>query len=613
MNWTELLHHDHTPFYLSTLEASVGDTVRVRLRVPASVALIQARVMSLKSGEASFTPLTLASSQTHPDWQYWETDLELHTRTLRYIFALSTSDDTVFHSARGATHAPPSFRDWHQIICDHHSPDWLSDRVFYQIFPDRFKNGDPSNDVQSGEYNYAGKPVIRKEWHELPTKGGNVFEHWGGDLEGIRQGLDYLEALGVNGIYLNPIFVSPSNHRYDTEDYMRVDPHLGGDAALRTLLDEAHARGFKVVLDGVFNHTGDRLEEFQRARDNHPERALYTWLPGGGYEAFFGVPTLPKLDFASPMTYTHFLEGEHAPLRHWLRFGADGWRLDVAHMMGEAGIDRGNLAVLKRLKAAARVEDSQSWIFGERFWDAEAALQGPSDALGHDGGGEDGVMNYHGFTLPITDWLGGTTIYNTPIQLETSELAALICERHRVIPTPMSLSNYNLIGSHDIPRALTRFAGDKNKLISAFTLLMSFPGVPGIYYGDEIGLSGAGDPHCRAPFPWDATKWDTGLLETVKKLIKARRSSVALQRGALVWLLTTLETIIFARVYTHEDGRVETAIVAATRGAGETVSVDLTKLGSSHLEWRDCVTDEIVKAQGQTLELTVSSRGALLV
>ena len=275
MNWTELLHHDHTPFYLSTLEASVGDTVRVRLRVPASVTLIQARVMSLKSGEASFTPLTLTSSQTHPDWQYWETDLELHTRTLRYIFALSTSDDTVFHSARGATHAPPSFRDWHQIICDHHSPDWLSDRVFYQIFPDRFKNGDPSNDVQTNEYNYAGKPVIRKEWHELPTKGGNVFEHWGGDLEGIRQGLDYLEALGVNGIYLNPIFVSPSNHRYDTEDYMRVDPHLGGDAALRTLLDEAHARGFKVVLDGVFNHTGDRLEEFQRARDNHPERALY--------------------------------------------------------------------------------------------------------------------------------------------------------------------------------------------------------------------------------------------------------------------------------------------------------------------------------------------------
>jgi alpha-glucosidase len=223
------------------------------------------------------------------------------------------------------------------------------------------------------------------------------------------------------------------------------------------------------------------------------------------------------------------------------------------------------------------------------------------------------VMNYHGFTLPITDWLGGTTIFDTPVQLETSELATLIVERHRVIPTPMSLSNYNLIGSHDIPRPLTRFAGNKAKLSSAFTLLLSFPGVPGIYYGDEIGLMGAGDPFCRAPFPWNESAWDTDLLETVKKLIRARRSSLALQRGALKWLTTTLETIVFARVYTHADGRVETALVAATRGAGEAVNVDLTKLGSSHLEWRDAVTGEVVKAQAQTLELTVSSRGVLLV
>jgi alpha-glucosidase len=611
MNWTDLIHHDHTPFYLSTIEASVGDNVRVRLRLPKEAKIESAFLVSLVSGERHSVPMRALEVSAQPNWQFFEADLELHARTVRYMFWIITFDDTVLFSSRGAGHANPSFRDWFQFLADHHRPNWLDDRVFYQIFPDRFKNGDPSNDVKSGEYEYNGKPVIQKAWHELPTKAGNVFEHWGGDLEGIRQGLDYLESLGVNGLYLNPIFVSPSNHRYDIEDYLNVDPHLGGNDALRQLIDEAHARGFKIVLDGVFNHTGDRLEAFKKARDNHPERALYTWLPNGKYEAFFGVPTLPKLDFASPLTFERFLEGEDAPVRHWLRFGADGWRLDVAHMMGARGIDANNLEVLRRLKVAARSEDPEAWIFGERFWDAEAALQGPNDTFGHDGGGEDGVMNYHGFTLPITDWLSGMTIFDRPIRLETDELAALIQERLRVIPPAMQLSQYNLIGSHDIPRPLTRLGGDTAKLRTAFTLLLGFPGVPGIYYGDEIGLSGGNDPFCRAPFPWNENAWDHSVLEHVKALIKARRSSLALQRGSLVWLAHTEDSIAYARVFTHADGRAENAIIAATRGTGETLEIDVRKLEG--MGWVDAVTGERVEARGDgLLEVSVQT-GILLI
>jgi alpha-glucosidase len=565
MTWTNALYHDETPYYLSQLEASVGDTVRVRLRVPKDVTFKAVWLTELRAGERQRVPMREIENPHQPDFAFFEADLELHARTVRYAFLLLTEDDSVQFCTRGALRTNPSFRDWFQFVCDVHSPNWLSDRVFYQIFPDRFKNGDASNDVYTGEYLYNGKPVVRKEWHELPTKAGNIFEHWGGDLEGIRQGLDYLEALGVNGIYLNPIFKSPSNHRYDIEDYMVVDPHLGGDEALRRLLDEAHARGFKVILDGVFNHTGDRLEAFQRAKDNHAERELYTWLPGGGYEAFAGVKTLPKLDFASPVTYERFLEHPDSPVRHWLRFGADGWRLDVAHMMGARGIDADNLKVLRHLRNAARAENPEAWIFGERFWDAEAALQGPSDALGHDGGGEDGVMNYHGFTLPITDWLSGTTIFETPVQLETEEMVSLILERYRVLPPLARLSQYNLIGSHDIPRPLERMGGDQAKLRAAFTLLLTFPGIPGIYYGDEVGLGGGGDPFCRAPFPWDESQWNLETLEHVKGLVKLRRSSLALQRGALVWLGQTTDGVEYARVYTHEDGREERVVVAVAR------------------------------------------------
>jgi alpha-glucosidase len=611
MSWTTTLHHDHTPFYLSQLEASVGDTVRVRLRVPKDLKLESVLLADLRSGERHTTPMKRITVNTQPDFAFYEADLELHARTVRYKFWLQTSDDSVQFCAKGATRANPSFRDWFQFVCDVHRPNWLDDRVFYQIFPDRFKNGDPSNDVQTGEYTYNGKPVVKKEWHELPTRAGNVFEHWGGDLEGIRQGLDYLEALGVNGIYLNPIFTSPSNHRYDTENYLEVDPHLGGEDALRRLLDEAHARGFKIVLDGVFNHTGDRLEAFKRARENHAERELYTWLPNGKYEAFFGVPTLPKLDFASPVTYERFLEAPDSPVRHWLRFGVDGWRLDVAHMMGARGIDADNLKVHRHLRAAARSENPEAWIFGERFWDAEAALQGPNDALSSDGGGEDGVMNYHGFTLPVTDWLAGVTILEKPVQLETAEMTELVQERYRVLPPLARLSQYNLIGSHDIPRPLERLKGDSSKLSAAFTLLMGFPGVPGIYYGDEIGLMGGHDPFCRAPFPWDETQWDTGLLETVKKLVKARRSSLALRQGSLVWLTHTQDSIAFARVFTHADGRVESAIVAATRQTGETLSLDVT--GLSNLEWTNSVNGEVVTARDGQLEVVVSSDGVLLI
>jgi alpha-glucosidase len=299
-------------------------------------------------------------------------------------------------------------------------------------------------------------------------------------------------------------------------------------------------------------------------------------------------------------------------VRHWLRFGADGWRLDVAHMMGAGGIDTNNLEVLRRLKTAARSENPEAWIFGERFWDAEAALQGPNDAFGHDGGGEDGVMNYHGFTLPITDWLSGMTIFDRPVQLATAELVALMQERLRVIPPAIQLSQYNLIGSHDIPRPLTRMGGDLAKLRTAFTLLMTFPGVPGIYYGDEIGLSGGNDPFCRAPFPWDETQWDLETLEHVKGLIQLRRSSLALQRGSLVWLAHTDDSIVYARVFTHEDGREESVIVAATRGAGETIQIDVGRLEGTG--WVDAVTRERVESQGDgLLELKVLMNGACII
>jgi alpha-glucosidase len=605
------LYHDATPFYSSESEAKLGDTLTVRVRLPAEVKPKEVLLVVLKYGEMHRTPMK--HFKTQGSFQYFEGKLELHALTTKYIFNVMTDTDTVQLSSRGVSRVNPPFRDYFQFLADHHRPAWLEDRVFYQIFPDRFENGDPSNDVQTGEYSYGKKPVVKKAWDELPTRAGNVYEHFGGDLQGITKRLDYLEELGVNGIYLNPIFTSPSNHRYDIQNFLEIDPHLGGESALKELLEAAHARGFKIILDGVFNHTGDKLPAFQSALKDGLHRQMYTFLASGKYEAFFGVPTLPKLDFASQMTFEHFLEEETAPVRHWLRFGADGWRLDVAHMMGASGRDDGNLEIHKRLKAAARLENSEAWVFGERFWDAEAALQGPNDYANFAGGGEDGVMNYQGFALPVTDWLSGWSIFDRPVNVPTSELEHVLLESYRVVPQPMRMSHYNLVGSHDIPRLLERLKGDVSKHRTALALMLAYPGVPGIYYGDEIGMMGGADPLNRAPMIWDESRWDKNLREDVKKLIRARRSSRALQAGNLVWLASQDETIAFARAFTDESGRADVAIVSATRDSvAGLLKLDLKLAGVETGVWQDVLTLEQFTATDGILEIPVSSVRVLL-
>ena len=610
MDWTNYLHHDHTPFYVSKPEAEVGETVRFRLRVPKNAPISKIELMVLRINEMHCVPMTVVSTQ--PDWLYFEADLELVARRTPYCFWVHGQDQSLKYSSKGVQRSNPAFRDWFVYLAEHHRPDWLEDRVFYQIFPDRFFNGNPATDVQSDEYNYMGKPVQRMNWDDQPQQEFGPLQFWGGDLEGIRQKLPYLTDLGVNGLYLNPIFTSPSNHRYDISNYLEIDPHLGGQPAFDALIADAKQQGFKVILDGVFNHTGNRATEFKKALENKIERQMYTFRADGTYEAFFGVKTLPKLDFASHLTFEHFIESPHAPVRHWIRAGADGWRLDVAHMMGKSGTERGNLEIHRRLRAAARLENPEAWIFGERFLDGEGALQGASEIYEHDGGGEDGVMNYQGFGLPVTDWLSGVDIFGYHVKLETAELVEILAESYRVIPAPMRFSQYNLFGSHDVPRALERMNGNVEQLKTAFALLLAYPGVPGIYYGDEIGLRGGSDPFCRAPFPWDEKNWNTGLRGFVQSLIRARKHSQALQVGALKFLEHRMDALSFARTYTHSDGRIETALVGVNRGIAQTMNFNTALAGVFEGTWRDAVTGEMFVARDGILKATVYKPRVLL-
>lgn len=609
-SWTDNLFHDHTPYFRSPGAAEVGDTLRLRLRAPAGAPVREAWLTVVEHGEPRAHCMSALS--TEGPWQDYEVGLRLHAPTVRYCFTLVTPRDTVQLTTLGARRYAAAHRDWFQFVAGPANPDWLEDRVFYQVFVDRFRNGDPTNDVRDGEYEYMGRPITRRDWHEPPSRSGDVHEHYGGDLDGVRAALPYLADLGVNGLYLTPIFASPSNHRYDTSDYQAVDPHLGGEPALRRLLDAARAQDVRVILDGVFNHSGNQLPAFQRALEGGPERELFSFGPDGTYEAFFGVKTLPKIDYSTEAAFGAFLEDEGSPVRRWTRAGIDGWRLDVAHMMGANGTDASNLEVLRRLRAAVRLENPDAWVFGERFYDAETALQGPDPAAGRASGGEDGVMNYQGFAIPVMDWFSGARIWNTPVRLPTPELAEVMLDTWRVLPAQRAAAQYNLLGSHDIPRALHRLGGNTGRLRQALALLLAFPGVPGLYYGDEIAMSGTGIPHNRGPFPWDESAWDHELLADVRALVRARRDTRALRSGSLVILHARGDALAIARPYTGEDGRTEAAVCAVSRTGRGTVELDLARAGILEGVWQDALSGQTVRSDGRRLRLDLERPRLLL-
>jgi alpha-glucosidase len=630
-NW-KYLHHDHTPFFTSTLEAKHGDKVMVRLRAAKDAPITEARLIILDVGDLRnfvMKKISIPNTTGSSDWQFFEVEMPLVNPTTRYVFVTQTKDDSVILSTRGARRFMPPFRDWFQYATGRKNATWLEDRVFYQIFPDRFKDAEPNISVKDGEYNYEGirldatgelefydRDVVKRDWHELPKRETNVLEHFGGDLLGITEELDYIEDLGANAIYLNPIFTSPSNHRYDTQDFLEVDPHLGGEPALRNLLDAAHAKGMKVILDGVFNHTGNRLEAFQKALAGGSEQGLYTFGPQfgkTGYAAFFGVRSLPKIDYSSPQAYETFLEGPESPVRKWIRFGADGWRLDVAQSMGNDATDINNLEVHRRLRNAVTLENTDAYVFGERFLDAEAALQGHDHIRNIPQGGEDGVMNYQGFASPITDWMSGERVWGNTVNIPTEEVMEIMWETYRVLPEASRQAQYNLFGSHDIVRPLTRFGGSIPKLETAFTMLFAYPGVPSIYYGDEIAMEGGGDPLNRAPMIWDRSRWNHGVRELVQALAKTRKQSKALKAGTLIWLHAAGDVLAFTRAYTDDTGKPEVVICLASRSSeAQTITLDLRLAGLLEGSWTELRSNAQFVAKNGMLEVRFTGSGLLL-
>lgn len=418
-------------------------------------------------------------------------------------------------------------------------PSWVQDAVFYQIFPDRF--------AKSAR---VPKSPNLEPWGDPPTPLG--FK--GGDLLGIAERLDYLTDLGVTAIYLNPIFQSAANHRYHTYDYYQVDPLLGGNRAFSELLQACHARGIRVILDGVLNHVGRGFFAFHHILENGPLSPYCDWFHIQGYPlhaydsssrrrlnytSWWGLPELPKFNTATPAVRDYLL----AVAEHWVREGIDGWRLDVPTEIDDGRFWR---ALRRRVKAV----NPEAYLVGE-IWD-EAREWLRWDRF-------DALMNYP-FSRSCLGLFGGPCLDTSArpggYRLRTLSARAFADRIHTMLawyPWNVTLAQLNLLGSHDTPRTLTLLGDVKDRLKLAMFFMMTSPGAPCIYYGDEIGLAGGPDPACRAAMPWDRSRWDSNLRDHVRRLIATRHRHIALRRGTYATLYAARGVYAFARSHNAEN------------------------------------------------------------
>jgi cyclomaltodextrinase len=454
------------------------------------------------------------------------------------------------------------------------TPRWVRDAVFYQIFPDRFAASER-----------VLKPGPLEAWDSPPTNDG--FK--GGDLLGIAEHLDHIAYLGVNAIYLTPVFQSASNHRYHTFDYFAVDPLLGGDAALRELLDTAHERGIRVILDGVFNHTGRGFWAFHHVLETGAASPYRNWFhfdqgaldrgrpidayplahgraavapdepmpddrEGGrssslallGYQGWWDLPALPKLNTDEPEVREYLLR----VAEHWLRFGIDGWRLDVP-----AEID--DPVFWAEFRRRCRAINPEAYLVGEIWHLAPEWLAGERF---------DALMNYP-LALATLSFVGGHSL-NTPLirshhqyreiaSIDAPTFAARLTELLGAYPPETTAVQLNLLDSHDSPRALSILGGDREAMELAVLVQATLPGAPCIYYGGEVGVSGGKDPDCRRAFPWDSTRWDTELLEATRASFALRRAEPALRSDGVAFLNAAGQALAFER----RDGDRRLAVV----------------------------------------------------
>jgi len=465
---------------------------------------------------SSLTDMQKVATDDLFDW--WQTEITPPFRRLRYGFRFQEGEEEIWMTEEGFQVNQPKdplrLFDFPFInpIDVFEAPAWVKDAIFYQIFPERFANGDRSNDPEKIEDWETGSPA----WNN----------YFGGDLQGVIDHIDHLSKLGINAIYFTPLFEANTNHKYDTKNYLQVDPHFGDNAKLKELVQKCHSVGIKVLLDAVFNHSGFHFEPFQDVLQNGEASPYKDWFhlrefpiqtePRPNYDAFAFESRMPKLNTENPELKAYLLE----VARYWIEeVGIDGWRLDVANEVDHQ--------FWREFRKVVKEANPEAYILGEIWHDSMPWLQGDQF---------DAVMNYP-FTNAVLDFFAKRETTATHFRNQINKV-------NMNYPLQINEVAFNLLDSHDTPRLLHVCQEDKGRLQLALLFQLTYLGTPCIYYGDEVGMTGAGDPDCRRPMIWDEERQDHELFAYYQTLINLRKQYSALRTGSFRFLENNNESVV---------------------------------------------------------------------
>jgi len=551
-------HHDGSELHVLEQPESLGGDATVRLRT-ARGAAERVLLRYARDGEPRTAEAIIDEETEHETW--WRATFPVANPATRYRWLLA-GGDTGYGWLTGnglASHEVPSSDDF--IMSLGNGPDWHLSSVVYEIFPDRF--------ASSGAKRTPPDWAVPREWGTPPTGRGPATPHewYGGDLAGIEQHLDHIESLGANAVYLTPIFPAGSTHRYDASTFEHVDPLLGGDEALASLAGAAERRGIRLLGDLTLNHTGRGHEWFTAAQADAgaPERGFYYFdnaVPNG-YASWLGVPSLPTLDWRADELRRRM----GGVVSHWLESGLAGWRIDVANMVGRHEEIDLNHDVAQWTRAAA----GGALVVAEHGHDFRPDL---------DGTGWHGAMNYAGFLKPAWWWLRDdaleTDVFSSaPAPRYGGGNLVSVMRRFRTgVPWQTVAHSWTLLDSHDTARFATVVGGSRELHRVGVGLMMTTPGVPMIFAGDELGLEGAWGEDGRRTMPWsDRGTWDADLLETYRSLAELRRSCDALARGGIRYVHVSDDAVAYLR-----ETRSERLLCLAARASHEAISTPFTNL-----------------------------------
>jgi alpha-glucosidase len=538
-------HHDGSEIYVSNAAPAIGQTTTLKVRVPNSYHFEKAFIRVYEDGEPRSYELKRGKSTASEIWLEVKIKVvNLHT-IYRFVFVAKGKYEwlNAFGLADHDVHSNNDFR----IIAVPKYPDWIRSSVFYQIFPDRF--------ARSGQVAKIPSWAHPREWNELPQGRGEHTgsEFFGGDLKGVEQHLDHIKDLGVNGIYFTPFFPSNSNHRYDAASFDHVDPFLGGDQALHSLVKKANKSGIKIMGDLTSNHCGAGHPWLTKALKNKAskEHTYFYWdkTVAHGYVGWWGLASLPKLNFNSQALRKEMYSGKNSIVKKWIspKFGMSGWRIDVGNMTGVLGKDDLHDEVMHGIRKAMDETNPNAWLVAEN---------GDFFASDLNGLGWHGAMNYQGFMRPLWNWINknnqiGGGFQGLPFEMPKINGAQLVNSMKQFnasVPWRSVVASMVLLDSHDTARFRTVVNGDVSAHLSAMAMLLTYPGVPSIYAGDEVGLEGAWGEDGRRTINWeDRTNWDHAFLKEVKKLVAIRKGNDALINGGLRWLVVENDYVIFSR------------------------------------------------------------------